>query len=106
MSAQFKFDFEGERRKAEGMESVLANTAEEYKRAFTAEVERLPKGLRFTVEDITARVGRPPQGTHYNAVGALVNRLAWRRLMRKTGRMVKARRPSLHATELAEWERL
>lgn len=89
----------------EAFSRVLSNTPEDYKRAFADAVARFPAGRTFTVEDVTEVVGRPPEGTHYNAVGAIVSGLARRGFMVSTGRMVNAARPGMHATKLAEWRR-
>src|SRR5438105_4045576 len=40
----------------------------------------------FTIENLTAIVGRPPEGVHFNSVGAIVRGMATRGLIEKTGR--------------------
>lgn len=95
----------GERRKQDGMDRVLFGLSDEYRIKFCAVVEGLPKGHEFTVENITEIVGRPPEGKS-NAVGALISGCGRRGLIRRTGRMIKAKRPSSNSTELSEWIRL
>src|SRR5437588_116053 len=63
-------------------------------------------GSLFTVEQLTAIAGRPPEGVHFNSVGAIVRGMATRGLIEKTGRMIQATRSIMHATELAEWRLL
>ena len=94
----------GEELKEEGMRAVLDATPEPYKLRIQHALLSFPLFHRITVEDLTHIAGRPPEGTHFNAVGAIINGLAKRGFIRKTGRMVKAQRPGMHATELAEWE--
>lgn len=94
----------GEELKDQAMHAVLDHTEPSYKSLLEGALLSFPAGRRITVEDLTRVVGRPPAGTHFNAVGAIVNAMARRGLIRKTGRMIKAERPGMHATELAEWE--
>lgn len=96
---------EGERRKADGMASVLSHTPDDYKRAFAETVISFDEGREFTAEDVTERVGRPPEGTHFNCVGALISGLARRGFISDTGRMEKAKRVGMNATKLAVWKR-
>lgn len=98
-------DLTGDERKESALAGVLRKTpAQIYKGHLEAALFQFPLFSRFTVEQLTGFAGRPPAGVHFNAVGAIVNGMAVRGLIRKTGRMVKASRPGMHATELAEWE--
>lgn len=98
-------DATGDERKENAMAAVLGKKPSQiYKGHLEAALFQFPPRSRFTVEQLTGFAGRPPEGVHYNAVGAIVNGMATRGLIRKTGRMVKASRPGMHATELAEWE--
>lgn len=96
----------GEDLKRSGMESVSRHIPEWYRDAFMQTVESLPRGHVFTVEDIRAVIGDTPKGTHYNAMGSLVLTMAKRKLAKKTGLNVKAKRPHMNATEIAEWVKL
>lgn len=95
----------GEDLKRSGMESVKRHIPVWYRDAFLNAVSSLPQGQIFTVEDIRAVVGDPPD-VHYNAMGSLVLLMAQKKLARKTGYYVKAKRPHMNATEIAQWERL
>lgn len=95
----------GEDLKRSGMESVKRHIPLWYREAFLKAVADFPQGRMFTVEDIRAIVGDPPD-VHYNAMGSLVLLMAQRKLARKTGLYVKAKRPHMNATEIAQWERL
>ena len=98
-------DATGDERKAQAMDAVISKSpAQIYKGHLESALFEFPPRSRFTVEQLTGIVGRPPEGVHYNAVGAIINGMATRGLIRKTGRMVKAIRPGMHATEIAEWE--
>ncbi len=98
-------DATGEERKEEAMAAVVEKRpAQIYKEHLESALFAFAHGSRFTVEQLTGIIGRPPEGVHYNAVGAIVNGMATRGLIRKTGRMVKSIRPGMHATEIAEWE--
>ena len=96
--------FSGEELKLLGIESVLRHTPESYRENFLALVENLPHGYRFTGERLRELAGDPP--SHHNAMGALMRTAALRGLIRKTGTVVKAQRPSRHSADLALWERL
>lgn len=58
-------------------------------------------GRTFTSEDVRVVVGDPPAGKH-NLMGAVFLTASRRRLIIKTG-FTKAKRPSLHASDLATW---
>lgn len=100
----------GLERKDEGM--ALALTPEgitEWKQAFRDTVFAFPRGRRFTSEDVLAIVGLPTGEVAKdanNAVGAMVNGLAKRGLIRKTITRVPSRRSSSHGAELIVWERV
>lgn len=95
----------GEDLKRSGMEAVKRHIPPAYRDAFLKAVASLPQGRMFTVEDIRAIVGDPPN-VHYNAMGYLALAMAQKKLARKTGFYVKATRPHMNATEIAQWERL
>lgn len=96
----------GEELKRSGMESVERHTPEWYRNAFQSAVESFPRGMKFTVEDVRAIAGDPPPGVHYNAMGPLMLMIAKAKLAKKTGFYLKAKRPHMNQTELAEWVRL
>lgn len=108
MNSQQSFIFEksGAQRRDAGMRSVLSKTPNDYKQKFIKAIEDFPAGRSFTVEDVREIAGEPPAETHFNCMGALTRTAACRGLMRKTGTFVKAKRPSLHSSELALWVRL
>jgi hypothetical protein len=93
---------EGKRLRDEGIASVSSNTSEEYKREFAALVGAwLTERRDWTSEDVTARIGFPPQ-THPSAIGALTRGMAVRFGAIKVGR-TKAQRAICHAAELTIW---
>lgn len=88
----------------EAMESVLkAKAARDYRDLLIETLKLFPVRSLITIEQLTGEAGRPPANVHYNAVGAIVAGMAKRGLIEKTGRMIQAQRPKMHATELAEW---
>lgn len=96
----------GEDLKQSGMRSVFRHTPDWYRDAFKSAVEKFPQGKRFTVEDVREVVGDPPDVVSSNCMGPLMTMLARKRLAKKTGWHVKAKRACMNATELAQWERL
>jgi len=88
----------------EGMSKVLAKkAAQNYKGTLEHALLSFKVGDTFTVEQLTGIVGRPPEGVHFNSVGAIIAGMAKRGLIEKTGHTKHAQRPIMHATELAEW---
>lgn len=96
----------GEQLRDSGMASVINHTPEVYKARFIEAVKKFPRGHLFTVEDVREIAGNPPPETHYNAMGGLMRSVAGMGLIRRTHERRKAKRPSLHASELAVWRRL
>ncbi len=91
----------------EGMQKALAKKAAQiYKGNLESALFSFQVNDTFTVEQLTGIIGRPPEGVHFNSVGAIVAGMAKRGLIEKTGRMKHAQRPGMHATELAEWRLL
>ena len=97
----------GERLKEEGMHQAReAFDVQRWRAAFARAVEMLAaQGEPFTSEDVTARVGLPRevQQNRNSAVGAMMNGLAKRGIIRKTGHRVKSTLPQSHAREILEW---
>lgn len=87
-----------------GMESVLKNTSDEYKEKFIGLIRGFTCGYQFTVEEVRELAGDPP--CHYNVMGALMRRAASYKLIVRTTERRKAKRTSLHASELTVWRRL
>lgn len=101
-------DDEGSALKQEGID--LALTAHKaWQERFESTVTQLCKsGRPFTSEDVVSLVGLPNQSVganKNNAVGAMMNALARRKVIRKTGSYVTSRRPSSHSAVLAQWVR-
>lgn len=86
-----------------GMESVLANTSDEWKAKFRGAIESLNQGTKFTIERITDSIGPRPIETHYNVIGALTFALAKKGVIGRTGETFKAERASLRHTDVPEW---
>lgn len=96
----------GEDLKRSGMESVERHTPEWYVEKFRSAVESFPRGRTFTVEDVRDIAGDPPETVSSNCMGPLMLGIAKKKLAKKTGYYVKAKRPCMNATELACWVRL
>jgi hypothetical protein len=93
----------GEERKKLAFDRVLSKqSAKLYAELLEQRLREFPIGTLITVEDMTA-IGRPVD-CHYNVVGAAVNRMAKAGLIRKTGRMMPAKRPGMNGTLIGEWE--
>lgn len=79
----------------------------EWKQNFRDAVHVLAReGYPFTSEDVIERVGLPSGdvGTNANnAVGAMMNGLARKGVIRKTGERRLSKRPSSHGAEIAVW---
>lgn len=96
----------GEDRKKSGMDSVMKHTPQWYVDAFRVAVESFPRGKTFTVEDIREVVGDPPDSVSGNCMGPLMTMLARKKLAKKTGFYVHAKRECMNGTDLACWVRL
>jgi hypothetical protein len=94
--------------KEAGMQQALEHALDEWKDRFRATVTHLANtGLPFTSETVIAEVGLPTSqiaSNANNAVGAMMNGLSRKRVIRKTGRRVLSKRASSHGAELTEWE--
>jgi hypothetical protein len=99
----------GLERKEVGMAQALdAGHVQSWKDDFRAVVESFEVGRRFTSEDAIAIAGLPTgvvASNANNAVGAMMNGLARRGVITKTGARVPSRRSSSHGAELIVWER-
>ena len=93
--------------KESGMEQARqAFDVQAWKARFIATVEEIAaSGGLFTSEDVLDRVGLPREvkTNANNAVGAMMNALAKRGVIRKTSERRTARRSSSHGRELAVW---
>ena len=96
----------GEDLRDSGIASVIAHTPEIYRQRFIDAIKGFPRGYLFTVEDVRAISGDPPLEVHYNVMGGLMRTAASQNLIRRTHERRKAKRVSLHASELAVWRRL
>lgn len=96
----------GEELRDSGIESVLDHTPEQYKKRFIETVKAFHRGFCFTVEEVRARAGDPPKEAHYNCMGGLMRTAASMKLIVRTSERRKAKRASLHASELAVWKRV
>lgn len=97
----------GEELKKSGMRSVFRHTPDWYREAFRSAVEQFPCGKTFTVEDVRAIAGDPPAAeVSSNCMGSLMVMIASKKLAKKTGYYVKAKRPCMNSTELACWVRI
>jgi len=94
----------GQELKEEGMSKVTRKKqARIYRDQLIEGLRGFPLGSRITSENLTAFVGRPPEGVNPSAVGPAFNYMAKAGMIRKTGRWIKARRKERHACELPEW---
>ena len=93
----------------EGMALALSpDRLATWKDTFRVTVQYLAHhGARFTSEDVVSIVGLPNgeiAKDANNAVGAMMNGLAKRGVIRKTSERRPSRRPTSHGAELAVWE--
>lgn len=92
--------------KRAGMKVALSKH-DEWKDQFRQAVTDLVDlGEPFTSEDVVALVGLPTGGVgsnRNNAVGAMMNGLAQRKIIRKTGSRTKSKRATSHSAELVLW---
>lgn len=101
--------FAGLEEKRAGMALALQpDRIANWKSNFRAYVTNSPAGERMTSEDVVAVVGLPTGDVAVNAnnaVGAMMNGLAKRGIIRKTTIRVPSRRKTSHGAELIVWER-
>lgn len=100
MNEQLTLD--GPARRDEGTTRVWSHADEQWKaNAWDAICALATLGDPFTSEQVRAIVGDPDKP---NAMGALFLRASKAGIIHRTGRVRRATRPSLHATDLPEWE--
>lgn len=87
--------------------ALMPETLEEWKEEFTKAATWLASGHEtFTSEDVLDLVGLPSgtiKSNANNAVGAMMNGLARRGVIGKTGERRPSQRPSSHGAELTVW---
>lgn len=96
----------GEQLRDSGIASVINHTPEVYRSRFIDTVKAFPRGRLFTVEDVREVAGNPPPESHYNVMGGLMRTAMSQKLIVRTAERRKAKRPSLHASEIAVWRRV
>lgn len=96
----------GEELKISGMVSVVRHTPKWYVDAFIEAVKNFQRGQLITVEDVRDFVGDPPKEVSPNCMGGLMRRAAGKKLIVRTSERRKAKRASLHSSELAVWRRV
>lgn len=93
--------------KEEGIAKALQPDAiQQWKQDFTNCVTAMADaGLRFTSEDVIEKIGLPHEAktNANNSVGAMMNALAKKGVIRKTTERRLSQRPTSHARELAVW---
>ena len=100
---------EGRALKERGMQLALSpDRLAEWKREFKRTVVELASaGDPFTSEDVVERIGLPTGeiALHANnAVGAMMNAMARKKIIKKTGYHWQSRRPASHGAEITVWE--
>lgn len=100
---------EATRRKEDGIDKALRKAATlKWQKAAEDWLWDLPAGHRFTSEELVdvigLPVGREAAGKN-NAVGALMNGIAKKGVIRNTQQYVKTSRPASHSRVVAVWER-
>jgi hypothetical protein len=99
----------GETLKNEGMEKALnKESVSDWQDAVKLWAWRMNAGHLFTSEDVTEKFGLPTgevKTNKNNAVGAIMNAIAKKGVIRNTGNYVKSSRPSSHSAVIAVWER-
>jgi hypothetical protein len=100
---------DGQDAKKAGMAlALMPDRIADWKSNFRAYVTNSRQGERMTSEDVVAVVGLPTGEVGKdanNAVGAMMNGLAKRGVIRKTSLRVPSRRKTSHGAELIVWER-
>ena len=95
----------GDELKEKGMDKALSKKAsQEYRDSLIETLRKFSVGSIITIEQLTAIAGRPPEGVSSSAIGAAVNTMAKRGLIRQTGKWVKPQRKERHSTKIPEWE--
>lgn len=95
----------GDELKEQGMQATLSKKPSQiYRDRLTEALKVFPVRSRISADQLTGIVGRPPEGVHPSAVGAIINGMAKRGLIRKTGKPIKTARKERHSGENAEWE--
>ena len=84
-----------------GAQTVIAHSGEWKHVAYAAILQLRMKEGGFTSEDLTEKVGMPPN--HPNAVGAVILRASRDGSIIWTGRVVSSKRPTCHAALLKVW---
>ena len=104
------FDYleESKKLKEEGMrKALIPQELSDWKIQFRQRAWQLAQtGQRFTSEDIIETVGLPTGDIGINAnnaVGAMMNALAKRNIIKKTNERRNSRRPNSHGAELTVW---
>ena len=95
--------------KERGMKQALKpDVLAAWKDEFRAYISSMPHDSEFTSEDVVDAVGLPSGDVRMNAnnaVGAMMNGLARKGVIAKTGLHVQSKRPSSHGAELILWVR-
>lgn len=95
----------GDQLRDEGINKTLSKEASQiYRDKLIDTLKVFPVRSRITVERLTGIVGRPPEGVSNNVIGAAVNAMAKRGLIRRTGVMLKPSRKERHSNLIPEWE--
>lgn len=95
----------GDQLKEEGMQKALRKeAAQHYRDEMIKALKKFPLKTVITVERLTEIVGRPPKGVSSAVIGAAVNTMAKRGLIRQTGHWVKPERKERHSSKVPEWE--
>ena len=96
----------GEDLKRDGMARAKSNASDGWKRAFLNEAIILASyGVAFTAEDVTAKCGYPPAGSHPNTVGAMMGAVV-KALKLTRCAYVKSKRPTSHSAIIAQWVKI
>lgn len=107
MTAHSQPHLDGLDLKAAGQAAVIASADETWTKQWWATLGALAAtGQPFTSEDIIAKIGLPTGDVgmnRNNAVGAMMTAASTRKIIRKTGTYVVAKRPSSHGAVLAQW---
>jgi hypothetical protein len=86
--------------RVKGIESVLSNTPPDWANTFDTELARLAEtGNEFSVYDVLAAAGRPPEEVHPSAIGARMRVASNKGVIRKSGFAERAS----HGDVVAMW---
>lgn len=89
------------------MEQCLEKTRDDWKAEFMLAIERLPRGKKFTIEEIVESLGGRPVDVSSHAIGALTMQAAKKDLIERSWeRPEKSKRRERRNGDCPIWKRI